>query len=194
MTNSKSVKVTGKKEEQLLYRKHTMFAGGLKETPYKVMKEKRPEEVRHLANSNITQSNHRTFLNRLFLSTRTRIVHSARMEPYRLEIPPPSAGHPTLDHPTRCLGHVTQEQAASTPTRAPQSLLWPPYGHRWRQPPQKMGRRYPPRRLRPLCTPNVKNAESFGREESSGTAGSVISLHTHVDCPSPSVLGFSAYH
>lgn len=46
VTNARSIKVTGKKEEQLLYRKHTMFPGGLKETPYKVMKEKRPEEVR----------------------------------------------------------------------------------------------------------------------------------------------------
>ncbi|KAJ2920469.1 hypothetical protein H1R20_g16624, partial [Candolleomyces eurysporus] len=45
VTNARNIKVTGKKEEQLLYRKHTMFPGGLKETPYKVMKEKRPEEI-----------------------------------------------------------------------------------------------------------------------------------------------------
>jgi hypothetical protein len=46
VTNAKDIKVTGKKEEQLVYRKHTMFPGGLKETPYKVMQQKKPEEVR----------------------------------------------------------------------------------------------------------------------------------------------------
>ncbi|KAF6748992.1 50S ribosomal protein L13 [Ephemerocybe angulata] len=45
VTNAKDIKVTGRKEEQLVYRKHTMFPGGLKETPYKVMKEKKPEEI-----------------------------------------------------------------------------------------------------------------------------------------------------
>ncbi|TEB23775.1 50S ribosomal protein L13 [Coprinellus micaceus] len=45
VTNAKDIKVTGKKEEQLVYRKHTMFPGGLKETPYKVMQQKKPEEI-----------------------------------------------------------------------------------------------------------------------------------------------------
>ncbi|KAG2013009.1 mitochondrial 54S ribosomal protein YmL23 [Coprinopsis cinerea AmutBmut pab1-1] len=45
VTNARSVKVTGKKEEQLLYRKHTMFPGGLKETPYKTMQERKPDEI-----------------------------------------------------------------------------------------------------------------------------------------------------
>lgn len=46
VTNAKKIKVTGKKEEQLVYRKHTMFPGGLKETPYKTMQERKPDEVR----------------------------------------------------------------------------------------------------------------------------------------------------
>lgn len=46
VTNSRRVKVTGRKEEQLLFRKHSMFPGGLKETPYKAMKTKNPDEVR----------------------------------------------------------------------------------------------------------------------------------------------------
>jgi ribosomal protein L13 len=46
VTNSIKVKVSGKKEQQLLFRKHSMFPGGLKETPYKDMKKKHPEEVR----------------------------------------------------------------------------------------------------------------------------------------------------
>jgi large subunit ribosomal protein L13 len=45
VTNSRSVKVTGRKDEQLLYRKHSMFPGGLKETPYKDMKSRKPDEV-----------------------------------------------------------------------------------------------------------------------------------------------------
>ncbi|KAG6845517.1 hypothetical protein H0H87_007761 [Tephrocybe sp. NHM501043] len=45
VTNSRNIKVTGRKEEQLLFRKHTMFPGGLKETPYKVMKERKPDEI-----------------------------------------------------------------------------------------------------------------------------------------------------
>ncbi|KAG6891865.1 hypothetical protein C0993_005926, partial [Termitomyces sp. T159_Od127] len=46
VTNSRKIKVTGRKEEQLLYRKHTMYPGGLKETPYKHMMERKPDEVR----------------------------------------------------------------------------------------------------------------------------------------------------
>jgi len=45
VTNSRKVKTTGRKEEQLLFRKHSMFPGGLKETPYKDMKDKHPEEI-----------------------------------------------------------------------------------------------------------------------------------------------------
>jgi large subunit ribosomal protein L13 len=48
VTNARKVKVTGRKEEQLVYRKHTMFAGGLKETSYKDMMVKKPDEVRIL--------------------------------------------------------------------------------------------------------------------------------------------------
>lgn len=48
VTHSRKVKVTGRKEEQLLFRKHSMFPGGLKETPYKAMKIKNPDEVRVL--------------------------------------------------------------------------------------------------------------------------------------------------
>jgi large subunit ribosomal protein L13 len=46
VTNSRKVKVTGRKEDQLVYRKHTMYPGGLKETPYKEMMIKKPDEVR----------------------------------------------------------------------------------------------------------------------------------------------------
>jgi Ribosomal protein L13 len=48
VTNSIKVKVSGKKEQQFLFRKHSMFPGGLKETPYKDMKKRHPEEVRFI--------------------------------------------------------------------------------------------------------------------------------------------------
>jgi len=35
VTNPRMVNVTGRKEEQLVYRKHTMYPGGLKETRYR---------------------------------------------------------------------------------------------------------------------------------------------------------------
>ncbi|EDR12616.1 mitochondrial 54S ribosomal protein YmL23 [Laccaria bicolor S238N-H82] len=45
VTNSRAVRVTGKKQEQLLFRKHSMFPGGLKETPYESMMVKNPDHV-----------------------------------------------------------------------------------------------------------------------------------------------------
>lgn len=46
VTNAKHIQVTGRKEEQLIYRKHSMYPGGLKETPYKDMMVKHCDEVR----------------------------------------------------------------------------------------------------------------------------------------------------
>ena len=46
VTNAKKVKVSGRKEEQMLYRKHTMYPGGLKEIKYKEMMKRKPDEVR----------------------------------------------------------------------------------------------------------------------------------------------------
>ncbi|PFH50403.1 hypothetical protein AMATHDRAFT_145169 [Amanita thiersii Skay4041] len=37
VTNASQLRVTGNKAEQLVYRKHSMYPGGLKETPYKDM-------------------------------------------------------------------------------------------------------------------------------------------------------------
>lgn len=43
--NAEKVKVTGKKQEQKLYRRHTGYPGALKEVPYKEMIQKKPEAV-----------------------------------------------------------------------------------------------------------------------------------------------------
>ncbi|KAG6330881.1 hypothetical protein ID866_8206 [Astraeus odoratus] len=45
VTNARNIKVSGRKEEQLLYRKHTMFPGGLKEEKYEDVMEKKPHEI-----------------------------------------------------------------------------------------------------------------------------------------------------
>ena len=47
VTNAKKVKVSGRKEDQILYRKHTMYPGGLKEIKYKEMMNRKPDEVRN---------------------------------------------------------------------------------------------------------------------------------------------------
>jgi large subunit ribosomal protein L13 len=46
VSNARKIKVTGKKAEQLVYRHHTMYPGGLKEIPYKTMMARKPDEVR----------------------------------------------------------------------------------------------------------------------------------------------------
>jgi hypothetical protein len=45
VTNAQAVKVTGRKAEQILYRYHTGYPGGLKEIEYKTMQQKKPDEV-----------------------------------------------------------------------------------------------------------------------------------------------------
>ena len=46
VTNAKKVKVSGRKEDQMVYRKHSMYPGGLKEIKYKEMMKRKPDEVR----------------------------------------------------------------------------------------------------------------------------------------------------
>jgi large subunit ribosomal protein L13 len=46
VSNASKVKVSGLKEKQLVYRKHSMYPGGLKETPYERMMATKPWEVR----------------------------------------------------------------------------------------------------------------------------------------------------
>ena len=54
VTNAKRVKVSGRKDEQVLYRKHTMYPGGLKEIKYKDMMQRKPDEVRN-ASQRVTE-------------------------------------------------------------------------------------------------------------------------------------------
>jgi len=43
--NAEKIRVTGKKADQKLYRRHSMYPGGLKEIPYRRMMEKKPEFI-----------------------------------------------------------------------------------------------------------------------------------------------------
>ncbi|THU87468.1 60S ribosomal protein L23 [Dendrothele bispora CBS 962.96] len=45
VTNCKKIRVSGRKDEQLVYRKHSMYPGELKKTPYQDMMRKKPEEI-----------------------------------------------------------------------------------------------------------------------------------------------------
>jgi large subunit ribosomal protein L13 len=45
VVNAEKVLVTGKKAEQKVYYRHTGYPGGLKETSYEVMQERKPTEI-----------------------------------------------------------------------------------------------------------------------------------------------------
>ncbi len=47
--NAEQIVVTGAKESRKVYRHYTGFVGGLKETPYSVMKQRKPTEILRLA-------------------------------------------------------------------------------------------------------------------------------------------------
>ncbi|KAF8589643.1 60S ribosomal protein L23 [Ramaria rubella] len=57
VTNASKVKVTGRKEQQKVYRHHTMFPGGLKEIKYREMKLKKPDEIIRQAVSGMLPKN-----------------------------------------------------------------------------------------------------------------------------------------
>jgi large subunit ribosomal protein L13 len=45
VVNAEKIAVTGRKAEQKVYRRHSGRPGGLKETPYEMLLERRPEEI-----------------------------------------------------------------------------------------------------------------------------------------------------
>ncbi|CAL1699996.1 unnamed protein product [Somion occarium] len=57
VSNARKVKVTGKKAEQLVYRHHTMFPGGLKEISYRDMMARKPDEIIRKAVSGMLPKN-----------------------------------------------------------------------------------------------------------------------------------------
>ncbi|KAI0285469.1 60S ribosomal protein L23 [Russula aff. rugulosa BPL654] len=57
VTNARQVKVTGRKADQILYRKHTLYPGGLKEIKYRDMMSKKPDEIVRKAVSGMLPKN-----------------------------------------------------------------------------------------------------------------------------------------
>ncbi|MBC8077479.1 MAG: 50S ribosomal protein L13 [Chloroflexales bacterium] len=45
VTNIEKIRVSGRKADQIIYYHHTGYPGGLKETPYRMMMQKRPEHI-----------------------------------------------------------------------------------------------------------------------------------------------------
>ncbi|KAF8481819.1 60S ribosomal protein L23 [Russula ochroleuca] len=57
VTNASQVKVTGRKADQIVYRKHTLYPGGLKEIKYRDMMDKKPDEIIRKAVSGMLPKN-----------------------------------------------------------------------------------------------------------------------------------------
>ncbi|EIW76266.1 60S ribosomal protein L23 [Coniophora puteana RWD-64-598 SS2] len=57
VTNVKDIQVTGRKDEEIVYRRHTRFPGGLKERPYKEVMETKPSDVLYHAVSGMLPKN-----------------------------------------------------------------------------------------------------------------------------------------
>ncbi|CAE6477074.1 unnamed protein product [Rhizoctonia solani] len=57
VTNARKVIVTGRKADQVVYRHHTMYPGGLKEIKYKTMMERKPDEIIRQAVSGMLPKN-----------------------------------------------------------------------------------------------------------------------------------------
>lgn len=85
--NADKIKVTGKKLDQKLYRKHSEYVGGFKETTLRVMMDKKPEEVIRLAVKGMLPKNTlgRNMLKKLFVYAGSEHNHEAQ-KPEVLEI------------------------------------------------------------------------------------------------------------
>ncbi|PVG03480.1 putative MRPL23-mitochondrial ribosomal protein, large subunit [Serendipita vermifera] len=57
VTNVRKLLVTGKKEDQIVYRHHTMFPGGLHERKYRDLMDRKPDEILRLAVSGMLPKN-----------------------------------------------------------------------------------------------------------------------------------------
>ncbi|TCD64239.1 54S ribosomal protein L23, mitochondrial [Steccherinum ochraceum] len=57
VSNARNIKVTGRKAEQIVYRHHTMYPGGLKEIKYRDMMERKPDEIIRQAVSGMLPKN-----------------------------------------------------------------------------------------------------------------------------------------
>ena len=87
IVNAEKIKVTGKKMDQKLYRKHSAYVGGFKETTLREMLDKKPEEVVRLAVKGMLPKNSlgKNMLKKLFVYSGNEHKHQAQ-NPEVLEI------------------------------------------------------------------------------------------------------------
>lgn len=78
--NAEKIKVTGKKLDQKLYRKHSEYVGGFKETPLREMMLKKPEEViRHAVKGMLPKNSlGRNMLKKLYVYSGSEHKHQAQ--------------------------------------------------------------------------------------------------------------------
>lgn len=78
--NAEKVKLTGKKEDQKMYYRHSGFVGGLKETSYKHMLEKHPDRILTQAVKGMLPKNklNRKILKKLKVYAGTEHKHKAQ--------------------------------------------------------------------------------------------------------------------
>lgn len=87
IVNADKIKVTGKKLDQKLYRKHSEYVGGFKETTLREMMDKKPEEVVKLAIKGMLPKNTlgKDMLKKLFVYAGSEHKHQAQ-NPKTLEL------------------------------------------------------------------------------------------------------------
>ena len=85
--NAEKIKVTGRKEEQKNYYRHSGYTGNLKTIPYKVMMEKHPERIIKIAVKGMIPHNvlGRTMLDKLHVYAGSEHPHQAQ-KPEVMEI------------------------------------------------------------------------------------------------------------
>ena len=85
--NADKIKVTGRKMDQKIYRRHSGYMGGMKETTLREMLNKKPENVLFLSVKRMLPKNNlgRRMLKKLHVYTGAEHVHSAQ-KPENLEI------------------------------------------------------------------------------------------------------------
>jgi large subunit ribosomal protein L13 len=87
VVNAEKVVVTGRKAEQKVYRRHSGYPGGLKETSYEQMMERRPTEILRRAVKGMMPKNRlaRQQLRKLKIYAGPEHPHAAQ-NPQRLEV------------------------------------------------------------------------------------------------------------
>jgi len=80
VTDAEAIVVTGRKEQQKIYRYHTGYVGGLKELPLERMRQQKPEQILRLAVKRMLPKNRlgRNMLDKLKVYSGSEHPHAAQ--------------------------------------------------------------------------------------------------------------------